>query len=108
MNAAYTYKRNMPHTANNNYGKTSNSEREKMLCEIGMIDFVIVEMTEYLDTHPDDKEAIDYVSYYIRMKNTMMQDYAEKYEPLSIATANTSQKTWNWVLQEPPWKGVCK
>jgi len=42
------------------------------------------------------------------MKNTMMQDYAEKYEPLTIATANTSKKTWNWVQQEPPWKGVCK
>ena len=64
----------------------SGNEQQKMLCEIGMIDFVIVEMTEYLDTHPDDKEAIDYVNYYICMKNTMMQDYAEKYEPLFSTT----------------------
>lgn len=108
MNASYPYKRNMPHPMKNSYGKMSDSEQQKMLCEIGMIDFVIVEMTEYLDTHPNDKEAIDYVSHYICMKNTMMQDYAEKYEPLSIATANTSKKTWSWATQDPPWKGACR
>ena len=31
-----------------------NSEREQLFHDIGVIDFVIVEMTEYLDTHPTD------------------------------------------------------
>ncbi|MDD2972047.1 MAG: spore coat protein CotJB [Lachnospiraceae bacterium] len=108
MNANYAYKRNMSQPMKDNYSTKSASDQQRLLHEIGMIDFVIVEMTEYLDTHPEDKEAIDYVSYYIRLKNKMMMDYAEKYEPLTVATANATQKTWNWVLQEPPWKGRCK
>ena len=42
---------------------TNNSEQRRLFHDIGVIDFVIVEMNEYLDTHPTDKEAIEYLSH---------------------------------------------
>ncbi len=87
---------------------TQMSEAKKMLNEIGMIDFVVIEMTEYLDTHPKDKEAINYFNYYAKLKDKMMREFADKYWPLSLATADNSKNEWSWVLQEPPWKGMVK
>ena len=53
--------------------KRMNSEREQLFHDIGVIDFVVVEMTEYLDTHPTDKEAMDYLNHYVCMKNQAMR-----------------------------------
>ncbi len=48
------------------------------------------EMTLYLDTHPYETEAIDYLTYYVRRKNQLMKEYAYQYGPLTIVTAITA------------------
>ena len=63
---------------------TMSNEQRRLFHDIGVIDFVIVEMNEYLDTHPTDREAMDYLSHYVRMKNQAMREYAAKYGPLRI------------------------
>lgn len=84
-----------------------NTEQENMLRNIGIIDFVTVEMTLYLDTHPTDREAMEYFNHYMRMKNQLMKEYASKYGPLSLSVADTSSKEWKWALQPMPWEGGC-
>lgn len=87
--------------------KKISAEQMNLLRDIGIIDFVIVEMNLYLDTHPHDKEAIEYVRHYIRMKNQALQDYATKYSPLTVYTADLSGNTeWKWATQPLPWEGV--
>ncbi|MCM1039157.1 MAG: spore coat protein CotJB [Roseburia sp.] len=84
------------------------NEQEKLLHNIDLMGFVIVEMNEYLDTHPDDTEAIDYLKHYVRMKNQAMREYASKYEPLTMATADASScKEWIWATSPMPWEGGC-
>lgn len=86
----------------------SNSDRQQLLHDIGVISFVVVEMTEYLDTHPTDKDAIDYLSHYVRMKNQAMREYAMKYSPLRISDADScKQKEWKWATEPWPWEGEC-
>ena len=70
--------------------RTFRNEQEKLLHNIRLMDFVIVEMNLYLDTHPTDTEAVDYLKHYVRMKNQAMREYASKYTPLSLATADPS------------------
>lgn len=85
-----------------------NSERERLLKEINLMDFVIFEMNEYLDTHPYDKEAIEYFQHYNRMKNQAMKDYASKFGPLSLSVVDcTNSNEWEWALQPMPWEGGC-
>ena len=84
------------------------NDRMRMLHDIGVMGFVIVEMNEYLDTHPTDKDAMDYLAHYVRMKNQAMKEYAMKYGPLRISDAdNCSQKEWKWATQPWPWEGEC-
>lgn len=82
--------------------------REELLWEIDTIDFVIVEMTEYLDTHPYEKEAIDYVNYYIRKKNQLVSEYSFRYEPLCMSISQPDKDKWKWALAPMPWEGGCK
>lgn len=85
-----------------------NSEREQLFHDIGVIGFVVVEMTEYLDTHPTDKEAMEYLSHYVRMQNQAMREYAMKYGPLRIADADgLNQNEWKWATEAWPWEGEC-
>ena len=82
------------------------SERERMLENIGMVDFVVVEMTEYLDTHPDDRNALEYFNHYSRMKNQMVKEFSQKYFPLTKDLAE-SNKEWRWGAAPLPWEGAC-
>ena len=87
---------------------TPNSEQSRLYHDIGVIDFVIVEMNEYLDTHPTDKEAIEYLGHYVRMKNQAMREYAMKYGPLRITDVDGCNETeWKWATQPWPWEGGC-
>ena len=81
-----------------------NSEQSRLLHNIDIMDFVIVEMNEYLDTHPTDRDAIEYTRHYVRMKNQAMKEYAAKYGPLSIQDIDASKHDeWKWALQPWPW-----
>ena len=89
--------------------KTFRSEQERLLHNINLMSFVIVEMTLYLDTHPTDSEAIDYLQHYGRMKDKAMREYAAKFGPLTIDTADSANgKEWQWALTPMPWEGGCK
>lgn len=89
--------------------KTFRSEQERLLHNINLMSFVIVEMTLYLDTHPTDSEAIDYLQHYVRMKDKAMREYAAKFVPLTIDTADSANgKEWQWALTPMPWEGGCK
>ena len=50
--------------------------RQQLLKEISMVDFAIVELTEYLDTHPDDEDAVSYVKQYIAILRKLKEEYA--------------------------------
>lgn len=82
--------------------------REDLLNEINTASFAIVEMTEYLDTHPYEKAAIDFVNYYIRRKNQLMTEYGYVYEPLSLSITQSDTEKWKWALSPMPWEGGCK
>ncbi len=84
------------------------SEQSRLRHNIDIMDFVIVEMNEYLDTHPTDQDAIEYIRHYIRMKNQSMREYAMKFGPLSISDADAgNQNEWKWAVQPWPWEGEC-
>lgn len=82
--------------------------REAMLYEIGMLDFAVVEMTEYLDTHPYERDAIEYLKHFLRMKNQKEKEYSYMFEPLNISLAESSNEKWEWALAPMPWEGGCR
>lgn len=43
------------------------SEQEKLLHDIGVLSFVVIELSLYLDTHPTDQNALKYFNHYNRL-----------------------------------------
>ncbi len=81
------------------------SERERLLKDISIIDFTLVELNEYLDTHPFDAQAMEYFNHYARIKNQMMLDFSSRYYPLTTDTS-MDKKEWNWTLAPMPWENA--
>lgn len=82
--------------------------QEEMLLDIDATSFAVVEMTEYLDTHPYEKAAIDYVNYYIQLKNKLVEEYSYLYGPLCLSISQKDTEKWKWALTPMPWEGGCQ
>ena len=82
------------------------NSRNEMLRDIGIVDFVLVELMEYLDTHPFDRNAIEYFNHYSKIKNQMMKEFSQKYFPLVKDLAESNQE-WRWGMAPLPWEGGC-
>lgn len=81
-------------------------EGMRMLNDISIVDFVLVDLSLYLDTHPFDHEAIEYFNHYARIKNKMSRDFSMRYFPLTTDMAE-SNKEWRWGAAPLPWEGEC-
>ena len=80
--------------------------REQMLHDIGVVGFVLVDLSLYLDTHPHDRNALEYFNHYNRIKNQMTREFSQKYFPLTTAMAECN-KEWSWGMAPLPWEGEC-
>ncbi|MDE6313188.1 MAG: spore coat protein CotJB [Lachnospiraceae bacterium] len=83
----------------------SRMNREQLFDWIHMISFAVVETALYLDTHPDDMEALKFYQECVEMKNTAMKEYSTRFTPLTLALTGNSQTKWDWVLSPWPWEG---
>lgn len=88
------------------------SSKTALLSQIDQLSFVVTEWNLYLDTHPEDENALHHFHKALALRKQALQNYAEKYGPLTIDTANDGQShSWQWVLQPWPWefqrKGGC-
>ena len=81
-------------------------EEQRMLNDIGIVDFVLTELMLYLDTHPDDRNAMEYFNYYAQIKNKMTKDFSMMYFPLTKDQAESTNR-WRWGDAPLPWEGAC-
>lgn len=72
------------------------------LAELQALEFVLLELALYLDTHQDDMEAFELFQQYAALEREGRERYEAKYGPLTHASAaNTDRYEW---LKEPwPW-----
>jgi len=72
------------------------------LAELQALEFVVLELGTYLDTHPDDMEAFDLFKQYAAMEKAAKETYEAKFGPLMKSSA-ASGASYRW-LQDPwPW-----
>ena len=78
--------------------------QQQLLHWLDMVSFAVVDITEYLDTHPQDEEALKYFDHYIELRKAALKAYSEKYGPLTIDMANPDSY-WTWSNVPLPWEG---
>ncbi len=72
------------------------------MTDLQALEFVVLELGTYLDTHPDDSEAFTLFKQFVAMERSARTNYEEKFGPLTReATASGNSYTW---LKDPwPW-----
>ena len=79
-----------------------NEKQRKMLKEIKCLEFAIVELAEYLDTHPNDEKALCLHNKYCKELKEIKDIYQKIYGPLTI---NYPCNKWRWLEEPWPWEG---
>jgi spore coat protein JB len=76
----------------------------KQLEEIQAADFVLVELTLYLDTHPDDGQAISQYNQFAQYSRQLKRAFESQFGPLQQGSLNSSQTVWEWSKSPWPWQ----
>lgn len=77
--------------------------REKMLHEIMAVDFAIVDLNLYLDTHPNDEKAIALCNNCVKKSMELKDCFQEMYGPLSVMNYINCDENWRWIENPWPW-----
>ena len=88
-----------PNTCNSCEDK-ENARREMMM-KIRELDFAIIELGLYLDTHPDDQKALCLHREYCREVKDLKDKYQKVYGPLTIFYPCNK---WRWLEEPWPWE----
>jgi spore coat protein JB len=84
--------------------RRAHAMKQKELYEwIMMLGFCALDMTLYLDTHPDDKEALAYYNQCSTLYQNALETYAQNYGPLTLSGGDLT--SWDWNTAPMPWEG---
>lgn len=83
------------------------TEREHLMKRVQMFDFILDELNLFLDTHPNNQNALDYFAQYQYLKNEAENQYQMKFGPLR-AEDFTGVKYFDWVKGPWPWESEVK
>ncbi|MBM7645323.1 spore coat protein JB [Scopulibacillus daqui] len=72
--------------------------------ELQAIDFVLVELTLYLDTHPDDLEALKQYNTCAKKRQELKEKIEQRYGPLQEFGNSYSSYPWKWATTPWPWQ----
>nr|WP_197969963.1 spore coat protein CotJB [Mesobacillus harenae] len=74
------------------------------LSNIQAADFVLVELTLYLDTHQDDIQAMEQFNQYAQYSKQLKQEFEAKYGPLLQYGNSYTDANWSWAKSPWPWQ----
>ncbi|MGV2938405.1 spore coat protein CotJB [Mesobacillus sp. LC4] len=72
--------------------------------ELQAVDFVLVDLTLYLDTHPEDYEAINQFNQFAKERRRLKKVVESMYGPLQQFGNSYSGYPWNWDDSPWPWQ----
>ena len=78
--------------------------RKELMDHINQTSFAVDDVKLYLDTHPDDAEALAYANQCAELLRNAVKTYEEQYGMLTVKPDQNVQE-WNWVQTPWPWEG---
>ncbi|MEY4480784.1 MAG: hypothetical protein RLZZ267_1462 [Bacillota bacterium] len=75
-----------------------------LLLELQALDFVLIELTLYLDTHPDDQTAIEQFNRIAKERAQHAVAYESEFGPLLQYGLSYSRYPWDWSNAPWPWQ----
>ncbi len=79
--------------------------QEELLKSLMELDFIAVDLGLFLNTHPDDSDAIAAYNQVITAADTVRMKYEETFGPLcSFRSYAANTQAWQWMENPWPWQ----
>lgn len=78
-------------------------DRDALLNRLTILDFMAVDLHLYLDTHEDDKEAIEKYNNIVMEADDVRCKYEKMYGPL-CSYRSMSKEPFTWIDDPWPWE----
>ena len=78
-------------------------DRETLLRQLSATQFAAWEMHIYLDTHPQDRQALQAMQKYRREAEKLQREFQEKYGPITPADT-LDDMSFTWINNPWPWE----
>lgn len=75
-----------------------------LLEELQAIDFVLLDLTLYLDTHPNDYQSIQQFNHCAKQRKKIAKQFESQYGPLLQYGHSYSNYPWDWDDAPWPWQ----
>lgn len=82
------------------------NDQMAFLKRIQEVEFALVELQLYLDTHRDDQRALMEFNQYSKQLEVLKKQYELQYGPLLNFGFSPSQYPWRWLEGPWPWEQV--
>lgn len=76
----------------------------ELMCRLQETDFVLVELTLYLDTHPDDLRAVQQFNQMAMQRQQIASEFERQFGPLMQFGHSFSRYPWDWKNAPWPWQ----
>ncbi len=83
---------------------TDCKNRSKLIKEIQIASFAVVETNLYLDTHPYDEIALAALEKYSEMRKLAIKEYEAVYGPIFSFNVSADADCYKWVKEPFPWE----
>ncbi|MGI5849348.1 MAG: spore coat protein CotJB [Christensenellales bacterium] len=77
--------------------------REDLLRMLSAMDFYTVDLQLYLNTHPNDREALSKYNSVVSEASVLRREYENMYGPLT-SFRSASKYPWQWIDDPWPWQ----
>ena len=77
--------------------------KKKLIHEIQEVGFALVDLNLFLDTHPNNKLALEFFKDMQVKYSELQADYEIEFGPLTAFDTNTEQG-WTWISTPWPWE----
>lgn len=86
---------------------STSEDQWNMLQKVQQMDFVVVELTLYTDTHQNDEDALKQWREAIKDAAAVRKEYENKFGPISLMSVPSKQALevgWRWNQAPWPWQ----
>ena len=80
------------------------NDREAKLFNVMQYAHAITDMNLYLDTHPEDRNALRFLKELIKEEEVAKKEYIMKYGPLTVCDVNGNN--FDWIDSPWPWENM--
>ena len=81
------------------------NDRAKMRNKIYQLDFALHELNLFLDSHPENKKAMELLAQYRKWRQDAINDYEQRFGDYIVNVSDVKAETpWGWIKGPWPWE----